>query len=107
MSAGLTGPSALVGMLLGVTVANFLGVELSSPTYFAFVAAGFSGMLSSSMNIPLAAAILSIEIFGLQYSFPATIASVIGFQMMRGATIYDFVYLRTEKHQGDTEGRNS
>ncbi len=51
MSAGLTGPSALVGMLLGMTVAHFLGVELSSPTYFAFVAAGFSGMLSSSMNI--------------------------------------------------------
>jgi len=97
MSAGLTSPSALVGMLLGITAANFLGVEFSSPTYFAFVAAGFSGMLSSSMNIPLAAAILSIEIFGTQYSFPATVSSVIGFQMMRGSTIYDFVYLNREK----------
>lgn len=92
MSAGFTGPSALVGMLLGVAAALFLGVELGSPTYFAFVAAGFAGMLSSSMNVPLAAAILSIEIFGLEYSFPAAVSAVIGFQLMRSTTLYDYVY---------------
>lgn len=92
MSAGFTGPSALVGMLLGVAAALFFGVEVGSPTYFAFVAAGFAGMLSSSMNVPLAAAILSIEIFGLEYSFPAAVSAVIGFQLMRSTTLYDYVY---------------
>lgn len=96
MSAGFTGPSALVGMLLGVSASNFLGIEFASPTYFAFMAAGFSGMLASSMNIPLAAAVLSIEVFGLQYSFPASISAIIGFQMMRSSTIYDFA-LRDKK----------
>jgi len=92
MSAGFTGPSALVGMLLGVSAVHMLGIELGSPTYFAFIAAGFAGMLSSSMNVPLAAAIISIEVFGLQYSFPAAVSAVIGFQMMRSNTIYDYVY---------------
>ncbi|MGL1890924.1 MAG: chloride channel protein [Spirochaetaceae bacterium] len=90
MSAGFTGPSALTGMLLGVAATTFLDIEIGSATYFAFMAAGFSGMLSSSMNVPLAAAILSIEIFGLQYSFPAAVSAIIGFQIMRGSTIYDF-----------------
>lgn len=92
MSAGFTGPSALVGMLLGVSASHMLGIELGSPTYFAFIAAGFAGMLSSTMNVPLAAAIISIEVFGLQYSFPAAVSAVIGFQMMRQSTIYDYTY---------------
>ncbi len=98
MSAGFTGPSALTGMLLGVAVSSFLNVDHASPTYFAFMAAGFSGMLASSMNVPLAAAVLSIEVFGLQYSFPAGISAVIGFQMMRSSTIYDYaVNLKIER----------
>lgn len=92
MSAGFTGPSALTGMLLGVSASNFLGVEFASPTYFAFMAAGFSGMLASSMNVPLAAAVLSIEVFGLQYSFPAGVSAIVGFQMMRSSTIYDYAF---------------
>lgn len=97
MSAGFTGPSALTGMLLGVSASSFLGVEFASPTYFAFMAAGFSGMLASSMNVPLAAAVLSIEVFGLQYSFPAGVSAVIGFQMMRSSTIYDYAFNLKEK----------
>lgn len=90
MSAGFTGPSALTGMLLGVAVSSFLNIEHASPTYYAFMAAGFSGMLASSMNVPLAAAVLSIEVFGLQYSFPAGVSAIIGFQMMRSSSIYDY-----------------
>jgi len=97
MSAGFTGPSALVGMLLGVSAASFLHIEIGSSTYFAFMAAGFSGMLSSSMNVPLAAAILSIEVFGLEYSFPAAVSSIIGFQMMRGSTIYSYATENSKK----------
>ncbi len=42
------------------------------------------------MNIPLAAAVMTIEIFGLQYSLAAGLAAIIGFQINRYQTIYDF-----------------
>jgi H+/Cl- antiporter ClcA len=88
MSAGFTGPAAIAGMLLGVALAVVTGVETGSATYYAFVCAGFSGMLAGSMNIPIASAIMGIEIFGLEYSFAAGLASVVAFQMSRGTTIY-------------------
>ena len=90
LSAGFTGPAALIGMLFGSAFAHILGVPPLSADYAAFVAAGFAGMLASSMNIPLAAAIIAIESFGLQYSFPAGIAAIIGFQINRHQTIYDY-----------------
>lgn len=90
MSAGFTGPAAIAGMLLGASLAHFLNIDITSPTYFAFLAAGFSGFLASSMNIPLAAAIMTTDIFGLQHCFPAALAAVIGFQVTRHETIYDY-----------------
>ena len=90
MSAGFTGPSAIIGMLLGVFMATVLKLDPSSATYCAFIAAGFSGLLASSMNIPIAAAVLTIEVFGLQYSFPAGLAAIMGFQINRYQTIYDY-----------------
>ncbi|KMQ49628.1 Chloride channel protein [Chitinispirillum alkaliphilum] len=89
MSAGFAGPSALSGMLLGAAASYFLGIEIGSPTYFAFVAAGFSGMIASVINVPLAAAVITTELFGLHYSLPAGVAAVIGFQINRTHTIYD------------------
>ncbi len=97
MSAGFTGRAIIAGMLLGAAMANFLHINSSSPTYHAFLAAGFSGMLASSMNIPLAASVMAIEIFGLQCSFPAGISAIIGFQLMRHRTIYDYAFDGYEK----------
>lgn len=90
MSAGFAGPTIIVGMLLGVAASHIAGVAALSPTYYAFLAAGFAGMLSSAMNVPLAAAVMAIEIFGLQYSFPAGLAAILGFQVTRHITIYDY-----------------
>lgn len=100
MSAGFTGPSVLTGMLLGVSATTFLGLEPGSATSYAFMAAGFSGMLASSMNVPLAGAIIAIEIFGLHYSFPAAFSAIIGFQIMRNSTIYDYAinFKKSEKN---------
>ena len=94
MSAGFTGPAVIIGMLLGTAFAALVGVEMGTANYFAFIAAGFSGMLASSMNIPLAAAVITIESFGLQYGFPAGVAAVIGFQVNRHNTIYDLAINR-------------
>ena len=90
MSAGFTGPATIIGMLLGAGCAHLFNIPPDTATYYAFVAAGFCGVLSSSMNIPLAAAIMSVEIFGLQYSFHAGLAAVVGFQITRSKTIYDY-----------------
>ena len=64
-------------------------IPFGTANYYAFVAAGFCGVLSSSMNISLAAAVLTIEIFGLQYSFAAGLAAVVGFQVNRNQDIYE------------------
>ncbi len=90
MSAGFTGPAVIIGMLLGVGMAALFRTEPMSANYYAFIAAGFSGVLAASMNIPLAAAVITIESFGLQYGFPAGIAAVVGFQINRHNTIYDY-----------------
>ena len=90
MSAGFTGPAAIAGMLMGAAMASFVGISNASATYHAFIAAGFAGLLASVMNIPLAAAVMTTEIFGLQYSFPAAIAAIVGFQVTRAKTIYDY-----------------
>lgn len=90
MSAGFTGPAAIIGMLVGASVAHLFQIPPQSATYYAFVAAGFCGFLASSMNIPLAAAIMTIEVFGLQYSLAAGLAAVIGFQVTKNQDIYDF-----------------
>lgn len=90
MSAGFAGPAAIMGLLLGALTTHLAGIPHLSATYYAFLAAGFAGMLASSMNVPIAAAIMATEIFGLQYSFPAGCAAVIGFQITRQQTIYDY-----------------
>ena len=90
MSAGFAGPAAIMGLLLGAASAELLGVPLGSGTYHAFVAAGFCGVLTASMNIPLSAAIMTVEIFGTVYSLPAALAAIIGFQVTRAQTIYDY-----------------
>ena len=92
MSAGFTGPTVIVGMLLGVAVSRISNVDCLSPTYYAYLAAGFAGMLASVMNVPLAAAVMAIEVFGLQYSFPAGFAAILGFQVTRHRTIYEYTF---------------
>lgn len=90
MSAGFTGPAAIIGMLLGAGWADIFQLTPGSANYSAIIAAGFAGMLGSTMNIPIAAAVLTIESFGLQYSFPAGIAAIIAFQVNRHDTIYSY-----------------
>jgi chloride channel protein, CIC family len=90
MSAGLMGPAALIGVLAAHAAAMLVGVQPGTVDYFALLAAGFSGILASVMNVPIAAAIMAVEVFGLSYSFPAAMAAVIGFQVNRHQTIYDF-----------------
>ena len=49
------------------------------------------------MNIPLAAAVVTVEIFGPQYSFAAGFSVVVAFQIARHGTIYDYALELSEK----------
>jgi len=96
LSAGFAGPAMLLGLLLGMIFVCFAGISPDTPEFFAFLAAGFAGMLSSTMNTPIASAIITLELFGFAYSLPAGIASIIGFQVNRKNTLYDFALKQRE-----------
>ncbi|MBN1523539.1 MAG: chloride channel protein [Spirochaetales bacterium] len=90
LNAGFTAPTAIAGMLIAAAIALLLGFQAGSPDYFMFVVIGFSGILAASMNIPFAAAILAIEIFGVQYAVPAAIAVVVGYYISQTSNIYTY-----------------
>jgi len=96
MSAGFTGPAALVGMLAGAAVAVAFGYDSGGYSYATLVVAGFAGTLASTMNIPLAASILAMEVFAPSFGVPAGLAAILGFQTARYNTIYD-VALETRR----------
>lgn len=93
-NVGIVGPIAILGIFLGSIWVEILDVPIGSATYYSFLIAGFCGMITSILNIPLAAAIMAVEIFGIQYSFTAGLVTVIAFQLTRSHTIYDVIEQR-------------
>ncbi|MFP3959330.1 MAG: chloride channel protein [Spirochaetaceae bacterium] len=89
LSAGFTGPAAIIGMLLARAVATATGAAEGSLAYHTLVAAGFTGMLASTLNVPIAAAVIGIELFGMQHGVAVGVSAVAAFQLNRRRTIYD------------------
>jgi CIC family chloride channel protein len=100
MSAGLTAPAVQIGMLAAVLANEGVTAIGARPMLGPFLAVGFAGMLAGSMNVPIAAAILAVEIFGTGLAVPAVFASVVGFQMNRHTTIYDFALAGSGRLRG-------
>ncbi|MDC7219559.1 MAG: chloride channel protein [Spirochaetales bacterium] len=101
MSAGFAGPAVFIGLLLGALFAEIFHIPWGSPEYYALLVAGFAGMFSSTMNTPIASAILGVELFGLYYSLPSGLAAIIGFQINRSRTLYDMVLKEETNHEAD------
>ncbi|MCG8479767.1 MAG: chloride channel protein [Spirochaetales bacterium] len=89
MSAGFTGPAMLVGALTGAIVGTLLGTTPGSPQYTTLMVAGLAGMLAATVNTPLTAAVLAVELFEPGYGVPAGLSAMIAFQVARFSTIYD------------------
>lgn len=104
MNAGLVGPAIQVGMIAAIGAAAALGESLGNAILPALLVIGFSGMLAGTMNVPIAAAILGIEIFGHTFGVAAAVASVIAFQLNRGTMIYD-VWLTASDDDREADGR--
>ena len=98
MSAGFAGPSILIGLLFGAFIASIFGVVPGSSEYYGFLAAGFAGMLAGAMNVPLAAALLASEVFGVTYSLPAGLSAIVAFQLNRHITLYDYALAGAGEH---------
>ena len=85
----LLAPSIIMGLFLGAAMAQFFGIQANSRVYYALLVAGMSGVLSGSLNAPIATAIIGTEIFGAEYAVPATLSSIISFQIARSSYLYD------------------
>jgi H+/Cl- antiporter ClcA len=74
----------VVGILLGISMSYF-----SAPQYLLFlVVTGVSAALSTTLNVPVASAILGIELFGPLAILPAIIGSLTGYLLARNKVIY-------------------
>jgi H+/Cl- antiporter ClcA len=75
---------------LSAASAIILGFDYSDPAFYFLLVSGFTGLLSSTINVPIGAAVIAIESFGASYGFCAGISSIIGFQVNRHHTLYDY-----------------
>lgn len=90
LSAGFTGPIIIVGMIIGVIFSTIAGIEYYSAEFYALICAGFTGMLASSMNIPIAGMILSVELFGYNFVIAGIISTIIAFKINDYNTLFDY-----------------
>lgn len=82
-SAGLLVPSIFFGTMVAAGMADFLGVQ---PMWL--IVPAMTAALVSIVNVPLAAILFSVEIFGSAYMIPSIIALVVASLLAHNRTIY-------------------
>lgn len=87
-NAGFTMPMLLVGGSLGAACSGAMG--LSDAAARLAVVGGGAAMLSAVLNVPIAAAVICIELFGIQAAVPAALGSVIGFAIAKTEVVYSY-----------------
>lgn len=88
-SAGFFVPLAQIGILIGTASAVLFGVGEAPDELRILQSTGMAGILAGTLNIPIAAAVISVEIFGPDLGLPVALAAVLGFQVNRHHTVYD------------------
>jgi CIC family chloride channel protein len=88
MSGGFTGPLVILGIASGALMSVPAGIAPGEPAYYTFLACGLPAILGAAMNIPVAAALLSIELFGASYALPAAAGAIISFLLFKTRSIY-------------------
>ena len=101
-SGGLFAPVLLVGGLIGLLVAEIFNLDYVP----ALIAVGMCATLSSSLNVPIAAIVIIIEILGGVLAIPAIIGSWIGYMLTRRLVVYKDIRERMyRKEEGRDYGR--
>ncbi len=86
-SAGLVIPALFVGALVGNFTACLAGAD-GSPLTASLAVSGMAASLAAVANVPIAAAVMLVEMVGMQLGVPAVLGSVVGYAIGRSRTIY-------------------
>jgi CIC family chloride channel protein len=86
-SAGLFSPTVLMGGLSGVIVARLLGIANTN----VLVTTSISAALTGIVNVPMAAVIIIVEVFGVTFIIPAAIGSMMAFLLAKNWVIYPHI----------------
>jgi len=95
--AGLTFPVLLIGAMGGKIMASVLVPIMGSSSgcadsaHIAYVATGMAGLLAAVLNVPIAALVIVMEIFGTSYAVPAALGSIIAFTLARSDVVYRYL----------------
>lgn len=82
-SAGLLVPSLFFGTMIATVFEQFFGFPSG-----ALIAPAMAASLTSMVNVPLAAALFVVEIFGGAYMMPALAALVVSYVLAHDNTVY-------------------
>ena len=86
-SGGLFSPTVLMGALSGTIAARILGIT----NVGVLVTSGISAGLVCVINVPMAAVIIVVEVFGVSFIIPAAIGSAIAFLLAKNLVIYPHI----------------
>ena len=87
-SGGLFYPSLLLGGLAGNVVGRIFGA--GEAVRHALLAAGMAASLASVINVPVAAAVMMLEMFGTGLGVPIVAGATVGFMIGRPSVIYRY-----------------
>jgi len=94
-NGGLTMPMLVVGGFLGTACAAACGFDGAAAQ--SVVAGGAAAMLSAVLNVPIAAAVICIEIFGMDHAFAAALGSAVAFAIAKTEVVYSYWETRSEQ----------
>ena len=91
-SGGIVTPVLFIGAAAGSVFAHFMGLDPAT-----FAAIGLVAVLAGATNTPIAASILSVELFGAKLAPYAMVACVISFIMTGHRSVYPSQVLSMKK----------
>ncbi|MCB0722864.1 MAG: chloride channel protein [Ignavibacteriae bacterium] len=91
-SGGVITPILFVGSTSGALFGSVMGLDIAT-----FAAIGLVAVLSGTTNAPIAASIMSVELFGPQVAPYATLACVVSFLMTGSRSVYPSQILSMDK----------
>jgi CIC family chloride channel protein len=89
LSGGFVGPCVILGVGSGALIYSILGFPIGDPEYFGFMACGMAAMLCAVLNIPIAAILLTVSLFGYRYILPITTGGLLAFILFKGSFLYE------------------
>lgn len=88
-SGGLVFPALILGGLSGAAVASCCrGLGVVPPAELPLV--GMAGALAAVVNVPVASAVLLVELFGTRVTAPVVVGAVVGFVIGRPWVVYRY-----------------